>query len=204
MADASVDTALTGRRPRVRLNGAETVQLAELMERMAVHHALNQPARLQLETLHSPAMALSAVYANRRLGLGDTIEIREGETATPPLFRGDITGCRVVQQHAQPKRATITALDRLERMNFTRHSRVLRDIADADLFQQLFSRYGLPATITLSDANTIQPVVTQVRQTDLAFLQLRAGQGDFYFLLQPGGDVRVADYAISELSLIHI
>ncbi len=108
-----------------------------------------------------------------KLDFGKEIGIRLGP-GTPPtqLFSGRITALEAEYPPGGGSRIVVLAEDRLQDLRMTRRTRSFEDMTDSEIIQQIANEHGLTP-----DVNSTSPkhkCITQVNQSDLAFVRERA------------------------------
>lgn len=92
------------------------------------------------------------------------------------IFDGRIMGLEARFPPLAPPTLVVHAEDRLQDLRMTRRTRVFENQADADIVRTLCSDHGLTADTDLSGPS--HAVLTQINQSDLAFLRQRAALAD--------------------------
>jgi uncharacterized protein len=92
------------------------------------------------------------------------------------LFKGRVTGLEAHYPKASEPLLTVLAEDRFQDLRMERRTRSFSDMSDSDVFSQIASQHGLTPQVDL-DGPTYR-VLTQVNQSDLAFLRERAAAVD--------------------------
>ncbi len=83
-----------------------------------------------------------------------------------------------------PPELTVLAEDRFQDLRMERRTRTFEEISDADIVNQIAAQHGLTAQVDVDGPS--YPVVTQVNQSDLAFLRERAAAVDGELWLEDG------------------
>jgi len=92
------------------------------------------------------------------------------------IFDGRIMGLEARFPPLAPPTLVVHAEDRLQDLRMARRTRVFENQADADIVRTLCSDHGLTADTDLSGPS--HAVLTQINQSDLAFLRQRAALAD--------------------------
>jgi Bacteriophage probable baseplate hub protein len=92
------------------------------------------------------------------------------------VFKGRITGIEAHFPSAADPLLTVLAEDRFQDLRMERRTRSFADVSDSDVFSQIASQHGLSPQVDV-DGPTYR-VLTQVNQSDLAFLRERAAAID--------------------------
>ena len=93
-----------------------------------------------------------------------------------PLFKGRVTGLEAHYPKSSEPLLTVLAEDRFQDLRMERRTRSFNDMSDSDVFSQIASQHGLTPQVDV-DGPTYR-VLTQVNQSDLAFLRERAAAVD--------------------------
>lgn len=92
------------------------------------------------------------------------------------VFHGRIMALEAHYPSESPPEITVLAEDRFQDLRMERRTRSFEDRTDAEIIQQIAAQHGLTAQVDL-DGPTY-PVITQVNQSDLAFLRERVAAVD--------------------------
>jgi uncharacterized protein len=92
------------------------------------------------------------------------------------VFAGRITGLEGQYPAQRAPELTVLAEDRFQDLRMERRTRAFEDVSDADVVRRVASQHGLTADVDL-DGPTYR-VLTQVNQSDLAFLRERVAAID--------------------------
>ena len=110
------------------------------------------------------------VYFDRKvLEFGKTFAVK---VAADTLFDGRIMGLEGQFPEGRQPRLAVLAEDRFQDLRMTRRTRTFKDVADADVFNQVAGEHGLSANVNVNGPS--YKVLAQVNQSDLAFLRERA------------------------------
>ncbi|KAA3661184.1 MAG: hypothetical protein DWQ04_17150 [Chloroflexi bacterium] len=117
------------------------------------------------------------LFAPELVDFGKKFEVTMG----PPdiakrVFNGRIIGIEAHYPQQQPPEVTILAEDRFQDLRMERRTRTFEDSSDEDVVQAIATQHGLRAAVDV-DGPTY-PVLTQLNQSDLAFLRERAASVD--------------------------
>lgn len=159
-------------RPSLWVNGAEQPALAAGLMVMSIRE--NVTGLYRCEALFgnwNPGSSSDGfTYFDRRLlEFGKSFQVRHNDTA---LFDGRIMALEGRFPQGMPPQIVVLAEDRLQDLRMTRRTRSFAQMGDADVFRQLASDHGLSAQIDVSGPTC--EAITQVNQSDLAFLRERA------------------------------
>ncbi len=92
------------------------------------------------------------------------------------VFDGRIMAIEAHYPSERPPELTMLAEDRFQDLRMERRTRSFEDLADADIIRQIAAQHGLTAEVDL-DGPTYA-VITQLNQSDLAFLRERVAAVD--------------------------
>lgn len=116
-------------------------------------------------------------FDRQTLDFGKEFSVEFGTPGSQtPLFKGRITGLEAHYPTASEPLLTVLAEDRFQDLRMERRTRSFADMSDSDVFSQLASAHGLTPQVDV-DGPTYR-VLTQVNQSDLAFLRERAAAID--------------------------
>lgn len=96
--------------------------------------------------------------------------------AQTEVFKGRITGIEAQYPPQRPPELTVLAEDRFQDLRMERRTRSFENMSDEDVIRQLASQHGLTPQVDI-DGPTYR-VLTQVNQSDLAFLRERTAAID--------------------------
>ena len=103
------------------------------------------------------------------LDFGKPFKVVLGDAA---LFEGRVMGLQGAFPEGAPPRVVVLADDRLQDLRMTRRTRSFADASDADVMRTVAQDHSLTPDIDVSGPT--HKVLTQVNQSDLAFLRERA------------------------------
>jgi hypothetical protein len=176
MPDVGVAPALYEARPRFTVDGRDQPALGDQLIEMAVEDTVAGLSHCEATFANWGPVggAVGFLYFGRDvLEFGKAFNIAAGGgAAAGQIFDGRIMGLEGRFHNERPPEILVLAEDRLQDLRKTRRTQAFEQIRDADLFQQVASRHSLRATVDI-DGPTHR-VLTQVNQTDLAFLRERA------------------------------
>jgi uncharacterized protein len=108
---------------------------------------------------------------------GQTLAVTMGPPESArEIFNGRISAIEAQYPQQQSPEVTLLAEDRFQDLRMERRTRTFTDSSDADVVQQIASQHGLTAEVD-ADGPTYR-VLTQLNQSDLAFLRERAAAVD--------------------------
>lgn len=122
--------------------------------------------------------AVGFLFFDRQLldfGKDFSVELGAGDGARR-AFAGRITGLEAQYPAQAAPELTVLAEDRFQDLRMERRTRAFEDVSDADAVQRIASQHGLTAEADL-DGPTHR-ILTQVNQSDLAFLRERVAAVD--------------------------
>jgi len=135
--------------------------------------------------------ALDFLYFDRRLlEFGKPLKVKLGDDV---IFDGRIHALEARFPEGGPPQIAVLAEDRLQDLRMTRRTRSFADVSDSSVMQQLANAHGLTPDINVGSGAT-HKVLTQVNQSDLAFLRERARAIDAELWLE-GSTLRVQMHA---------
>ena len=176
MPDAGQTSPVYGSRPTLTIAGQTQPLLAERLLGLSVEENVEGLYRAELTFANFDRIndGFGFVYFDRTLlDFGKAIDIQMGTgAASATIFSGTITALEGRFPSTRSPEILIKAEDRLQDLRMTRRTRTFENVSDADLFQQVASQQGLQANIDVSGPT--YTVLTQVNQSDLAFLRERA------------------------------
>lgn len=88
------------------------------------------------------------------------------------IFNGRITGIEAVYPPQRPPEIIVLVEDRFQDLRMERRTRSFENMSDSDVINQIASQHGLTAQVDASGPT--YRVLTQLNQSDLAFLRERA------------------------------
>jgi phage protein D len=114
------------------------------------------------------------LYLNRRaLDFGKSLAIRVGPgDSAATIFEGRVMGLEARYPQTRPPELVVLAEDRFQDLRMTRRTRSFEDVSDDDVISQIASQHSLRTDIDINGPS--YRVLTQVNQSDLAFLRERA------------------------------
>ena len=175
MADAQSTSGFYSARPVVKMNGNEDTGLTDGLLSMLVEETTDGLYRCEATfgNWGSVGSSVGFLYFDRQvLDFGKTISIAAGDgDAEATIFEGRITALEA-RFSDRPAELSVLAEDRLQDLRMVRRTRTFEDASDSDVFQQICAAHSLQREIDIEGPT--YPVLTQVNQSDLAFLRERA------------------------------
>jgi phage protein D len=159
-------------RPTISVAGREQASLADGLLSMRVEETVEGVHRCELEVGNwGPAgSGVGFLYFDRRtLDFGKELKIGFDGSA---VFNGRVTALEGHFPEGAPPFMTVLAEDRKQQLRMTRRTRTFADKSDADVFQAIARDHSLTADVSLSGPT--YKVLTQLNQSDLAFMRERA------------------------------
>jgi phage protein D len=113
------------------------------------------------------------LFDRHMIDFGKTFAVRLGPPDTArQVFNGRITAMEGLYPANGSAELTLLAEDRFQDLRMERRTRTFEDVSDGDVVQTIASQHGLTAQVDV-DGPTYR-VLTQLNQSDLAFLRERA------------------------------
>ncbi|HNU03283.1 MAG TPA: hypothetical protein PKL67_03950, partial [Anaerolineae bacterium] len=168
-------------RPTIKIDGRDQRELSEgLLQSLLIEETTLGLFRCEARLANWGAHADRAdflLFDGQIVDFGKGIEIELGPPGgTRRVFKGRITGLEAQFPKERPPELTVLAEDRFQDLRMERRTRTFEDSTDADAMRAIISQHGLTADIDV-DGPTHR-VLTQVNQSDLAFLRERAAAVD--------------------------
>jgi phage protein D len=174
MPGTATQPRLTAARPRIAIRGQDNPSLAEGLLALRLHESVDGQAACEAAFGNWGAKdnRTTFLYFDRAvLDFGKEITITIGPDGDV-LFRGRISGLEAGFPEGGGPRLTVLAEDRHADLRMTRRTRSFADVSDADVFTKIASEHGLSADVQLTGPT--YRILTQLNQSDLAFLRDRA------------------------------
>ena len=171
-------------RPKIFVGGAESATLSGGLMNLLIFENTAGLARCEAAfgNWGPKNGATDFLYFDRQLlDFGKDFEIRIGQTA---IFIGKITALEADFPAGQPPAITVLAEDAVQNLRMTRRTRSFEKVTDSDVFRQIAGEHNLTANVD-STAQT-HKVLTQLNQSDLAFLRERARSLNFEIWISDG------------------
>jgi hypothetical protein len=172
----AVDPLIYSARPNFFVDGNEVVSLGQNLIDMVVEETAAGLYHCEATFANWGPQQGGAAYLyfdRRTLDFGKKLRIEAGGgVGTGKIFEGKITALEGRYVRVRPPELLVMAEDRLQDLRMTRRTRSFENMSDSDLVQQIASPYGLTADVDVTGPT--HKVLTQVNQSDLAFLRERA------------------------------
>ena len=168
-------------RPAIKIDGADQRELGEsLLQSLLIEETTLGLFRCEARFSNWGAQGDRVdfyLFDGQIVDFGKEIEIELGPPgSTRRVFKGRISGLEAQFPKERPPELTVLAEDRFQDLRMERRTRTFEDSSDSDAMNGIISQQGLTADIDV-DGPTHR-VLTQVNQSDLAFLRERAAAVD--------------------------
>ena len=176
MPDAGQAPSVYGSRPVLTIGGQTQTLLGDRLLGLLVEESVEGLYRAEatFANFDQSGNGFGFPYFDRQLlDFGKPIVVQMGAgQAASTVFTGRLMALEGRYPHLRPPEILCLAEDRLQDLRMTRRTRTFENISDSDLFRQVASQQGLQANVDVSGPT--YKVLTQVNQSDLAFLRERA------------------------------
>lgn len=190
---ATDDTPFVNTRPRLRVDGTDRPDLGEAVVALAVHRPASGMASAELRAINWGIGGGGSRGGGGRDGthpdfpfqdirLGSQLDITLGQTATRPVFSGEVTALEERYGDGAPQ-LVLLAEDACHRLARRRDSRAFEQTSLADVVRQIASEAGLTADVQLDG---FQATWLQHNESALAFLLRLLGPRDVPLRLEAG------------------
>jgi hypothetical protein len=181
MAENGMQTAFYASRPTIRIDGQVQSALGDvLLQSLMVEETTLGLFRCEASFLNwgPKDSEVGFLFFDRQiLDFGKVFAVEFGPPgADSPVFAGRITGFEAQYPPARPPELLVLAEDRFQDLRMERRTRSFENVTDADVIRQIAGQHGLTAQVDV-DGPTYR-VLTQVNQSDLAFLRERVAAID--------------------------
>lgn len=168
-------------RPTIKIDGREQRELSEsLLQSLLVEETTLGLFRCEARFANWGQQGDRAdfyLFDGQIVDFGKEIEIELGPSGSlRRVFKGRISALEAQFPKERPPELTALAEDRFQDLRMERRTRTFEDRTDSDAMKEIISQHGLTAEIDV-DGPTHR-VLTQVNQSDLAFLRERAAAVD--------------------------
>ena len=184
MADPGTTSPFVSARPIISVDNEKVPELSDGILTFLVEETTAGLYRCEIAfgNWGSVGNQVGFLYFDQQLfDFGKTIAIDtgEGETAAR-IFTGRIMGLEAQYPSTRPPELLVLAEDLFQDLRMTRRSRSFEDVSDKDVIEQVARDHGLQPDVDI-DGPTHR-VLTQVNQSDLAFLRqrVRAVDGEIW------------------------
>lgn len=176
MPDAALAPSIYPAVPVLSLDGEARSDLADALDGLLVEETVTGMRRCEatLANWGPTNGGIGYPYFERgQLDFGMRLKIDMGAgEGGGAIFDGRITGVEGRFGRDRAPELLILAEDRLQDLRMTRRSRSFEDVTDEDVIRQVASQHGLQTDLDVSGPT--HRVLTQLNQSDLAFLRERA------------------------------
>jgi phage protein D len=180
MPDSTTITGFYASTPTLKVDGAAKADLSAQLRSLLVEETTLGLFRCEATFTNWGTKDDHAgfLYFDRRtLDFGKEFSVEFGPPGSQSqVFKGRVTGMEAHYPKASEPLLTVLAEDRFQDLRMERRTRSFADVSDSDVFSQIASQHGLTPQVDV-DGPTYR-VLTQVNQSDLAFLRERAAAVD--------------------------
>ncbi len=163
--------------PYVLLSGRVDFTLSEHVLSAFVEETNDGLCRCEivLENWQSDRADMNLLENRQRLDFGMDVELRLGaaDDNSPAVFQGRVTALEVSFAVAKTPTLTVLAEDQLQSLRMTRRTRTFEEMSFNDIINRIATEHSL--TPTISGGTEARDSVSQVNQSDLAFIRRLAG-----------------------------
>ncbi len=176
MPDLGVTPLFYPARPSLSVDGRDLPELREAVLSLLVEETTDGLYRCEANfgNWGTRRGRVDFLYFDRQLfdfGRDFSVRMGPGRTAET-IFVGRITALEGRYPAKRPPELTVLAEDRLQDLRMTRRSRSFEDVDDQEVIESIAADHGLGTELDI--AGPRYAVLTQVNQSDLAFLRERA------------------------------
>jgi phage protein D len=167
-------------RPTLKLDGQKNDALSDALLTLFVEETTLGLARCEAHFSNwgPKNNSVDFLFFDRQaidFGKDFAVEVGPPDSAAE-IFKGRIAGLEAQYPSQRDAELTLLAEDRFQDLRMERRTRSFENMSDSDVISQIASQHGLTAQV---DANgPTYRVLTQVNQSDLAFLRERAAAVD--------------------------
>ena len=165
-ADRADDRPLINARPRFRVNGELWPAIGEGVLSSQIRLPLHGSASSEIRLMNWGTGAAEGEFAFREIRLGDEVEVLPGESASEPVFKGEITALEETYGDGAPQ-LTLLVQDPLHRLARRRASRRFEDMDIDGVIGAVAQEAGVQADTRVGGARA---TYLQHNESDLAFL----------------------------------
>jgi Bacteriophage probable baseplate hub protein len=180
MPDQGEQTAFYASRPTIKLDGQKNDALGDSLLSIFVEEKTLGLARCEAHFANwgPKNNSVDFLFFDRQtIDFGKDFAVEMGPPdASAEIFKGRIAGLEAQYPSQRDAELTVLAEDRFQDLRMERRTRSFENMSDSDVISQIASQHGLTAQV---DANgPTYRVLTQLNQSDLAFLRERAAAID--------------------------
>jgi phage protein D len=176
MSDPGTTPAFYAARSEIKLDEELEPQLSERLLSLLVEETSAGLFRCEATFGNWGAVGggVGYLYLDRQLfDFGKSLSVTMGDgEASREIFNGRIMGLEAQFPQTRPAEITILAEDRFQDLRMTRRTRAFEDVSDQDVIEEVARQHSLRTDLDINGPT--YPVLTQVNQSDLAFLRERA------------------------------
>jgi len=176
MPDPGSTSAFYAAQPSVQLDGTDAPNLSNGLLSLMVEETTAGLYRCEATfgNWGNYQGTVGYLYFDRQvLDFGKSFAVRAGDgAAAAKIFDGRITGLEAQFPQNRPPQIIVLAEDRFQDLRMTRRTRSLEDVSDSDALRQIAGQHGLSADLDMPGPT--HKVLTQLNQSDLAFIRERA------------------------------
>jgi uncharacterized protein len=189
---AQAEAGVRSARPVVAIGGRDDTSLSEGLVELRIEENVEGLYHCQATfgNWGPKDGATTFLYFDRStLDFGKDIEIKLGSDA---IFKGRVTGIEARFPQDGPPVLAVLAEDRLQELRMTRRTRSFADMSDSGVISQIANDHGLTPNVNVSGPT--HKVLTQLNQSDLAFMRERARAIDAELWID-GANLHAASHA---------
>jgi Bacteriophage probable baseplate hub protein len=179
MPNQGEQTAFYPSSPTIKLDGQKNDALGDALLSLFVEETMLGLSRCEahFQNWGPKNNTVDFLFFDRQaVDFGKGFAVEMGPDPATEVFKGRITGLEAQYPAQRDPELTVLAEDRFQDLRMERRTRSFEDMSDSDVISQIASQHGLTAQV---DANgPTYRVLTQVNQSDLAFLRERAAAID--------------------------
>jgi phage protein D len=180
MADSTPVTGFYSSTPTLKVDGTAKPSLGPVLQSLLVEETTLGLFRCEATFSNwgtKDDHADFLFFDRQTLDFGKELSVEFGPPGSQSqVFKGRIAGMEAHYPKANEPVLTVLAEDRFQDLRMERRTRSFADMSDSDVFNQIASQHGLTPQVDV-DGPTYR-VLTQVNQSDLAFLRERAAAID--------------------------
>jgi phage protein D len=165
--------SLASARPLIEIQGQEESQLSAALVSLLIVENVQGLYRCELRVanLGEAGRAVGFLFLDRqKVDFGHGLKVKTVDGTS--IFDGRVMAFEADYPEGEQPQITFLAEDRLQDLRMTRRTRNFDEISDSDLFQRIAQDHSLRADVNITGPT--HRLLTQVNQSDLAFLRERA------------------------------
>ena len=159
-------------RPKIIVAGREDTDLSQALLRMSVRETVHglYSAELRVGNWGPKNNSVGFLYFDRKkLDFGKAVQLKLGDDL---LFDGRVSALEADFGEGRSPELAVLLEDRFQDLRMTRRTRTFNRASDADVIRRVAIDHGLQASVDVQGPT--HKVLTQVNESDLAFLRERA------------------------------